>query len=80
MHLSILGPTTPLWGSDAELRTDFYLLDHKTCPAGGAYDFGYLMKVYGIIYTLIYKHICCALGSVRSSYQRTFGTSTDLNS
>ena len=49
----------------------FHLLDHKTYPIGEAFDFGYLMKAYGIVYT----HICCALESVTLNYQKPVGTS-----
>ena len=41
MHLSILGPTTPLRAVMGNYEGIFHLLDHKTCPIGGAFDFGY---------------------------------------
>ena len=32
----------------------FHLLDHKTCPIGGAFDFGYLTELYTPQYTRIF--------------------------
>ena len=54
MHLSILGPTTPLRAVTGNCGWIFHLLDHKNCPIGGAFDFGHLhIKLYARILNFV---------------------------